>query len=861
MNKTDRVLGSISAMMTLIEYFPMGLFDREGKTYTSAFEFLVDILRCCGINDREIITFLIGKIYGFEGKPGFSINGLYDLIINGKLDVDLQNSFMMDLEKSIKLILMSLFTSIYTCSAVPILSDKYFDYDALPDLMKEDVINIVTETQFNDDNYKLKIPVSLIDMIGMLSISPVSQYGKIYYSVNGGDIYYKKANQAYVTLEHVPDKKVIPGQTYTVSVPKYSQQIKLNFNENGIIGTTDGQDNDFNALTYELVLNQSLPIDLEISVSYSINGKNSTTETLSIPKGSTSTTTNIIVNECNGGGGTIIRQGRIFDVTINGYRQGCEVNIGNNLCWLYLSNDPKPSTLNVSESVFGEDKSSETVVEERVATSDTGLQVDADEFVTNYSWSYVKCTKSEAINPVRYSYVPTENITEESPNFIVCYEGQNPNILYRTYDMNAFIWYCINRGNTYNQNERNHLMWDNRVSTLKNDGVSRNDATDWNNWYNSKLNEGDEFTYLISGETMIYPIIQIEPYGISKDTVLIRIPSQTYFAPQKRIDIIDGTYPTEIPYFNSSVYKFDWDYLNNIQLLNPRLLLARFVESLLGFSLDAHSNKKLDILRKEIKLRLSTAVANIITANDMEIEDCWKSFSNDDFNTLINDYIYSKYTATKYNGESKKIRKHNVDSYFDSLNEINTDSKQEGSKTMITKFVTDVMLDPGIEPSTEWNFEEKLDSNLLQKLTISLVMPIVESLFTPQVMLLMLMNFEFLGIVRIDGSLGNDFSAIVNLLINKLMAMVYSLVLYVKEKIVSLLTDLFKKEIKPILNKWLLLLLQEQIDNWLRLLTNALKILQMFYGLSSNRNIGYIEDVSYADIVKEQNIPQNDSSC
>ena len=40
---TDKVLGTIGALNTLVENFPMSILDlHKGKTYTSIFDFLMD---------------------------------------------------------------------------------------------------------------------------------------------------------------------------------------------------------------------------------------------------------------------------------------------------------------------------------------------------------------------------------------------------------------------------------------------------------------------------------------------------------------------------------------------------------------------------------------------------------------------------------------------------------------------------------------------------------------------------------------------------------------------------------------------------------------------------------------------------
>ena len=344
---------------------------------------------------------------------------------------------------------------------------------------------------------------------------------------------------------------------------------------------------------------------------------------------------------------------------------------------------------------------------------------------------------------------------------------------------------------------------------------------------------------------------------------MLRIPSQKYFAPKKREDIINGTFydhPSR-SYFNASVYKFDWDYLKNITILNPKLLLVRLVEHLLGFTMDVASNTKFDLTRKKVELVLSKAVKSIIEANDMEVEDCWKSFSNEDFNDLLNELLLSRYTASEYNGEVARTRQHDINDYLNNINDINSSAQSQGTTTKITKMITDVIVTPGVEPSTDWEFEFKFDSKMLEKLIWAMVMPIIESIFTPQVMLLMMINFQLLGIVNIDEALGQDFGKIINLLINKILGLVKSIILFIKDKIIQMLLDLFNEYIMPLLKNYAMILLLEHISDWLVILLEAVKCLPNLIMPVFNKPIGYIEEVDYADIVTEQNIPENSSEC
>ena len=79
MAQTDKVLGTISAINTFLENFPMSILDMmHGKVYTSVFDFIVDVLAACGVDINEIISFLLEKIYGLEETITGGITNFYE---------------------------------------------------------------------------------------------------------------------------------------------------------------------------------------------------------------------------------------------------------------------------------------------------------------------------------------------------------------------------------------------------------------------------------------------------------------------------------------------------------------------------------------------------------------------------------------------------------------------------------------------------------------------------------------------------------------------------------------------------------------------------------------------------------------
>lgn len=878
MNSTDRVLGQIAAMHTFIENFPMGILDKmHGKTYTSIFDFIIDVLVACGVDVNQIMEYLLREIYGLEADLAIGIDGFYEQIKNGSLEIDRQNEFMQTLEYAIKGVFMTLLSSIYGCSAIPILPNKVFDKP------NEDAfggkLNSAVNTALQKDSFlPTIIPTGIIDPMGILQISPTSDDGRLFYAIEGRDIYYKKEYTEVITYSAVTTNQyfsetkeiIVDVKQSAYTYGDVNEQVKLY-----ISVTTDNTDlysEDEQKVFLDIPNGIEVKQDIAVTIAYSPYGSKSINTWVGvIPAGSKeSSEIWICSNVDNFGAGqkTVIR-----DITIN--NNGCGIGVDGNenrKVWIYLDEAKTKEGLhlwvdNGLDSIswgHPNDTIEEKLVPTLSSITETGIvEVTEDIEVVSYKWEYKVCQYEDIEDETieRVDFVPTidEDITDDAPEYIVHYEGLNPNTLYKTMDMNAFIWYSLHKGMKGPQVEYNHMMWDSRISAYNN-GISRKSNGEWNQWYASKAKENDEFLYYgekITDTTPIFPIIQITPQGTACNLLNIKIPSQTYLYPKIRLSNGEKEHG-----FNASIYKFNWDYLNNIQILQPKMLLVGLCEYLLGFSLSTISSVNVNLTKKIIESKLSSAIKTIIEANDMEVENCYTEFSNDDVNTMMEEMLLSRYNATAYGGETAAVRVHDTQKYISMLDQINANTSVQGNISQINKLVTEVISNPGTEGSIDYGIQVTTDANLLKKLLWAIVMPILLSIFTPQVLLLIYLNFMLTGVTRFDESMGNDLGTILNLLMNKIFGLVKSIIIAIKNMIVGLLLKLFYQEIMPLLIKYEMIILLERITYWLTILKAALNCLPRFK-FQRSKVIGAIDNVDYADIIVENNqdTPESTATC
>jgi hypothetical protein len=879
---TDKVLGSISAMHTLTDNFPMSILDNlRGRHYASIFEFMIEILNACGVDVNEIIDYLIDKVYGIEASTMDGLEGLYDQLKNGYFEESAQSDFLEKLETAIKGVLMGLLSSIFSCSALPILPNRVFDGPETKNYSSgwtkgvEAAVNLLQQSGHNSVFRTIEIHKNVLDPMGMLDICPTTREGRLYYGVEGRDNYFRKE---YGLIE------VPLGGDYVVEKFIYKRQVRVYLKNVDDYLIDESSEHSYKAFIKVLTYTEddewegeylSTPInkDIKVEVVYTPYGTNEVlTWEGTIKTGRCESDETLFFSPVD----SIGRKTIIKSITINNTASGVDVG-GKN--WAYLSAEEMETFIDGTDYAFQNDDL--RMKEGWKLNGVDGIPFGEENYdieMTNentrqvYDYSYVSCAPEDippSTTVTRVDYIP-EVIKYSDPEYIVYYDGLTPNMLYKTYDMNAFLWYVINKGMKIPQIEYNHMMWDSRISATK-IGANFQSNEEWNEWYNSKKTYADEFEYYgtpIDDNTPIYPIIQLEPYGASG--IKVHIPAQRYFYPKLRnfnlgFNDYDGdgfeikpSNPPAHP-FNASLYKYNWDYLQNIQILRPKLLLVGLCESLLGFSLYAAATSNLNLTRKLIEAKLSSAIKSMIEANDMEVEDCYTSFSNDEVNMMLEEMLLSRYGATSYDGDTSSIRTHDVNQYIAMLDQVNANTTQEGNVTSIKKMITNVTVKPGSDPEINYGLKLNTDAGLLKKLLWAIAMPILKSIFTPQVLLLIYINFELTGITNMKDALnGQNFTIIINLLLNKIFGLLKSVFLLIKDKIVEILLMLFYEKILVTLTNFEFLLLLERIRDWMAILEAALKCLPIFkLNFKQRKIISAIDEVNYADITDTQSTPES----
>lgn len=421
----------------------------------------------------------------------------------------------------------------------------------------------------------------------------------------------------------------------------------------------------------------------------------------------------------------------------------------------------------------------------------------------------------DAIDPFnQLSICPT---TESGKNFYCVESSLTPTTTYQSYDLNVFLWYVLNFGNTINDNEREKMIWDNRIEIKEND-----------------LEDDEKFNIL--------------HFNCSR------------FLGKKELNILfDGERYDKL---SSTIYRFNQDYLNSVKLFSPKLILTNIVETLMNkpleFSLDIHYSFNAQLIEAQV----SQIIKNIIDEEEQAATDCYFSFSNEEYDNLMEETELRKYKAVKTNGDVKPAATVDVKDILKQLDEVNSAATSHERVATITKFLYDLAATPAKDASIE--YQQSLDCSVnkqwLYDIISSIVMPIAKSLFSPKVLMVFVVNFSLLGLIDLN-EFKSSSNKLMDLIYTKLIATIKSVIAFVKDLIIQYFCQIIADKLKELIETGVLLMVQEKLLYWTKLLTEAMACLPDV-NLAFNRQnvLTAIDDVNYADIVPVQNKPES-SGC
>lgn len=401
--------------------------------------------------------------------------------------------------------------------------------------------------------------------------------------------------------------------------------------------------------------------------------------------------------------------------------------------------------------------------------------------------------------------------SEEGKKFYFDVDDYNVNDVYQSKDFNAYLWWIINKGTS----EHAGSIWDDRYRA---------------NLYGSKKNgePGDKKLIKCSYIDDAYP---------KNDSIIVHICGDTYHN-TRRIKSMN---------FNKTIFEFNHDFISSIKLFEPKVIIAEIVEYLLG-SGNMTVNLGLSYDEMITQQKINQIIDKVIKTKDTEINDCFFSFSNDEFNEMIETATQKRFGVIN-TGTNFVESKSNM--LLDKLTGITNTGELERNKTIIKDIITEVSATPAKDPEVSPNFSLNYDWQF--ELMRMLAYPFIRPLFSPKVLFLLVMNKKIMG--NIDEMTFDDIEEKFSNLLNGLFAIIKDIIIKLKDKLIELFMNLVMDKLKPLLELFALRLLAETLKMYKDLLNQLLTECLIWFDFGG-KITGAIDDVNYADITPSQVEPE-----
>lgn len=402
--------------------------------------------------------------------------------------------------------------------------------------------------------------------------------------------------------------------------------------------------------------------------------------------------------------------------------------------------------------------------------------------------------------------------SENDSKFYFDVDEYKANTVWKSKDFNAFLWYIINKSDKSQTEER---IWTNR-----------NESIIWENG-SRKTKEIIKCTY-IDEEFPNTDKIKVQICGSRNKK------PANYFKTRKLSKNEDTEWA-----LNKTILEFNHDFLFSIKLYDPKVIIAEIVEYLFGEG-NFTVNLGFSFNEKLIQGKIQEIIKKVIESSDLEVNDCFFSFSNEEYNEMLEKAELNRYNMHDNGNGLHEISAQNV---LDQLNNISSTATLNENKTAITKVLNEITASPGQDARAEYSLGVSYDWSF--ELMRMLVYPFVRPLFTPKVIFLLMVNKKIMG--SLDDNKMIDSNSVIEDLMNGLFIIIKDIIVKLKDLLVDMFLSYVLKKLSPLLALFASRILLETLTMYKDLLSQILGSCKVSLGNSYKVN-GTMDDVNYADI-------------
>lgn len=303
-----------------------------------------------------------------------------------------------------------------------------------------------------------------------------------------------------------------------------------------------------------------------------------------------------------------------------------------------------------------------------------------------------------------------------------------------------------------------------------------------------------------NGDVVIYNIKQGGILEVNKSTGEYQIKNAD---PQK---VLFECYP------GLTIYEFNYDFVMGMKLFDPEVVAKQLINSVINIQIGMPVVTKNTILGRE---KIVEIVSNIIESYNTENDDCMWSFSNDKYNAMLERSEILKSNNYKFQG-SNEANYIDIDSILKPMEDFSSENAtlEENINIMTHTFnQMSFAITEGIDGVDSYN----LEVNIVKQLIANLVSTLINGLLSPKILILFEVNKYMLGMYN------DKFKFSIEEFLQSIWNIIYAIIKEVCDLILKELLQMVLKELEPLIACITSQVIQEQVDQYRRLIETIIK--------------------------------------
>lgn len=293
-------------------------------------------------------------------------------------------------------------------------------------------------------------------------------------------------------------------------------------------------------------------------------------------------------------------------------------------------------------------------------------------------------------------------------------------------------------------------------------------------------------------------------------------------------------------YKGLTVYEFNYDYVMSLKLFDAKVLATTLLDSLINMNVGVSGSIGIGSnTYEDATERIKEIVKNIVYSDDSSVSDCYFSFDNSKYDTLLRKAEEKRAKQQKFGNTTKEVG--SFQSVTDILEEYNTTSTLNEQVDVLNRAITQASVtlsEAADSESDKWEIENNLVFDLIE----NLVMAITNGVLSPKVLLLFEVNQKMMG--------GTWEAFSVEDLIKAMSQVIMSIVTEIRDLIVQELLKFVIEQLRPIIETLSALILQEQLEDYADILADIIKNCPKiwWFKIGNSYQDTTLDTVDYADI-------------